>query len=561
MQRRTSQTFQRLRKLSDSITSAIAPLSRKPSESSFFEHGKRGWHGPESGRASAATSGYPSGYGSGLYAQSHRRPSYRDGQRVSKEDIRYPLLPPKDTLDPWEMNPAGEAEPSRRPAKARRPERPREEHLPYGAQGSIPKVLVRPYVAPPPAIGSSSRTRAAHGEANGNSVPFPQATGSREQLRAERAHREKPLPEPPKEAKGRREEKKAEARRALPEPARQAAFFNPFMAGPPRATAVPVPAPGLSSGARAADPFPPAGIERRPDAGRADGQSSSRQHTARVRRISSSGDVEPQLRQAARYRDENAPPRAHERRPPAELRPVKSAPLRGRENKVPAPAPPMPTPMPMSPITPLTAVKPRPRNVPRDVSPERDNPQRLPTPRRSTEELRAYPHSRARAPPASVAARVQAELRVQHAAVGARPVQVPASSEQLRATPYKAQVVRPSREHERERERERRAAHEREREAEAQRVRRQEEERAQERRQARHHHHHHHHHRPTHTRAVEVEYYGMSDAFAQEITVALNEPERAHPLPGDWRAYVATGPDFGVRPLVTKKSRQLAAGH
>lgn len=66
--------------------------------------------------------------------------------------------------------------------------------------------------------------------------------------------------------------------------------------------------------------------------------------------------------------------------------------------------------------------------------------------------------------------------------------------------------------------------------------------------------------RPTHTRAVEVEYYGMSDAFSQEITIALADPERAYALPADWRVGPSVqGNEYGtVRPLVTKKSRQMA---
>ncbi|KAI0645364.1 hypothetical protein C8Q79DRAFT_1010334 [Trametes meyenii] len=532
MQRRTSQTFQRLRKLSNSLMQAVVPsLSNKPSrEGSFFEYDKSGWHPPS-------------------HPEAHRRPSYKNGQHVSKEDIRYPLLAPKQP-NPFDIN----AEPSRKPAlpsqastkdrtpvardpqrrsevqraypranteAAKRPERPREEDLPYGAVGAIPKVLAPPYVPPPPAVGHGPPARGQYKgrERADNISRFPEDERAARQRRVvERAYREKPLPVPPRETRTERRE----APRNHVEPV--APFFNSFGTVP--ASKPQAHAPSTSRAPARYEGSYPSQMERRPDRERPEADPRLRERQPGVRRISSSGDVHLPP-QHPRYRqdrgDQNAPPR------PPDLRPVKSAPLRAPEPVRSVP------PVPRSHLMHVT--KPHPRNVPRDVSPE--NPQRLPTPRRSHEEVRSDMYTQPWPPPTPAAARTG--LRVQQSA-GPQHVKMAIAPEHLDAMARKAQVVRPAREH-REREREgmpqpRPPSREKERERGRGRGRR----------------------RPTHTAAVEVEYYGMADAFTQEITIALTEPERANPLPLDWRAYVATGPDYGVRPLVTKKSRQAALG-
>ncbi|KAI8993808.1 hypothetical protein BD414DRAFT_534910 [Trametes punicea] len=524
MQRRTSQTFQRLRKLSDSLIQAIAPSSSKnDATDSSFEHGRKGRHQPSSQTQSTSSS--------------HRRPSHRVGHRISKEDIRYPLIPQARALD---VSKGGMSTDSKKP---KRPSRPREEDLPYGAQGSIPKALAPPDVPPAPAVGRSRQSGALdHG------VPFPVSGRERDrdqQMKA-LARCEKPLPEPPRNA--RREERKGTERS-------QQGFFNPFL--PASASSVQ----RTPERTRAAEHSSRAVGDRRmreEDAARQHPSASpvARTRQAGVRRISSSGDVRLPT-QHARYRpgqaDENAQPREARHRHP-DLRAVRSTPLRAQDK-----SPPVSPPLPAQQASPLAhVVKPRPRNVPRDVSPE--NPQRLPTPRRSREDVRARTQTPTAARPMatlppppradSVAAKAQASLRVQQSAPP-KAVQMTAAPEHLRGLSMKAQVVRPRaareaehelraepvRERQRQREAQERTAREREREARRERGRA----------------------RPTHTRAVEVEYYGMSEAFAQEITIALMEPERANPLPSDWKAYVATGPDYGVRPLVTKKSRLNAA--
>ncbi|OSC97866.1 hypothetical protein PYCCODRAFT_1471509 [Trametes coccinea BRFM310] len=92
----------------------------------------------------------------------------------------------------------------------------------------------------------------------------------------------------------------------------------------------------------------------------------------------------------------------------------------------------MPQPAYPSSLTPLGThvVKPRPKNVPRDFSPE--NPQRLPTPHRSTEELRGYGQQATAAP---------VQVRPQHPPASS--VAMTATAEHLRALSMKAQVVRP----------------------------------------------------------------------------------------------------------------------
>ena len=256
---------------------------------------------------------------------------------------------------------------------------------------------------------------------------------------------------------------------------------------------------------------------------------------------------------------------AQQRHP--DLRQVRSTPLRLQQNGVPVTgqsgrpvAQPRASPLrqQVAPVSPsfTHVVKPHPRNVPRDVSPE--NPQRLPTPRLSGEGVRPYlpPSSRQQQQQlplatSTVVAQAQSTIKVQHS-VPPRNVEVAAAPEHLRALSMKAQVVRPDRATRADRDQGRQPQayapthpthapenqHHRDHRANA---------KDRERGRA----------RPTHTRAIEVEYYGMSDAFTQEITLALAEPERAHPLPLDWKAYVATGPECGpvVRPLVTKKSR------
>ncbi|EIW63102.1 uncharacterized protein TRAVEDRAFT_62781 [Trametes versicolor FP-101664 SS1] len=534
VQRRTSQTFQRLRKLSDSLVSAIVPNpSRKSAgQDSFlnYDQDKKGW-----------TASFSSG-SARAHAPIHRRPSFRNGQHVSKEDIRYPLLEP--SLEQLQLDRQRSADALSARARSKRPERPREEDLPYGAPGSIPKALAPPYVAPAPAVGARRphKTR-AHAEEARSSVPFPHpGSGARERERAGevgRMQREKPLPEPPREARAGGRAQQPPAPR--PAPARDT-FLNLFASASVPASKQ---APTARAPAVAREVYDPALPRPYPYAV---AQPVTPQPYTRVRRISSTGDVHPPPHHS-RPRDENAPPRDREReRRHPDLRPSRSTPLRLQENRgrerepVPLPPPPAPVyPYPVSPQRALVHVeKPRPRNVPRDVSPEY-NPQRLPTPRRSREELRSHYEAHHQQ---SVAAQVQAGLRVQQTAAP-RPVRVDAAQEHAR--PMAAQMVRPGRDAERERERERRAEREREREARHL-ARAQDKER---RRML----------RPTHTRAIEVEYYGMSDAFSQEITVALADPDRAYALPADWRVgpAVPSGGAYGtVRPLVTKKSRQMA---
>ncbi|KAI0829699.1 hypothetical protein BC628DRAFT_1059254 [Trametes gibbosa] len=541
MQRRTSQTFQRLRKLSDSIVSAIVPQSSfKPTEKdSFFEYGKKGWH-PRI--ASASSTSLP------LQAitTTHRHPSYRNGQRVSKEDIMYPLIRTTDPLDPENSTDSN----GRLRARARRPERPREEDLPYGAQGSIPKAMAPPYIAPPPAIGSGP-LQVVKASQSPSSVPFPNsahvAGGERQQM----ARHEKPLPELPQDP------------RAQSKTAEQQTFFNPFMSAsvPLNNNAARAPAAGSSAHARA-DRVPDASRthrtaqHHRPDRAQAPAHTPTRESSSqpyiRVRRISSTGDLHPAPHHV-RYRDENAAPSS------SHVRPARSTPLRVQEKEDTRHAPllrPQPT-RAAQPLTPLAHVtKPRPRNVPRDVDAE--NPQGLPTPRQSSEEVRPQVqpqqerHDLHQAPPLGpVATKAQAELRVQQSAAP-KPVRVDgAAPEHLRAISFRAQIVRPTRDAERERERKRDVQRQPERSERAQGKERERSVRGRERQR-----------RPTYTRAVEIEYYGMSDAFAQEITIALAEPERALPLPLDWRigsggAGAGQGYDYGVRPLVTKKNGQM----
>ncbi|KAI0330158.1 hypothetical protein GY45DRAFT_1434886 [Cubamyces sp. BRFM 1775] len=522
MQRRTSQTFQRLRKISDSLIQAIAPTSSRKSveESSFFDYERKGWHPPLHHSHSHSSTSH-----------TQRCPKPRQARpRISKEDIRYPLIPQSESLDVWAANASTST--STRSSKPVRPSRPREEDLPYGAKGSIPKALAPPYVAPPPAIAQSTRV---HGK--GNSVPFPESDRETRRKRVkDHATREKPLPIPPGEASSE-------------------TFFNPFRAVPHHDD---MHRPDRQTGTgrtREDDP------RSRP---------SARTREPGVRRISSSGDVHLPS-QHARYRAGEEDGRgsqgvlAQQRHP--DLRQVRSTPLRLQENAVPVsgqPGRPVARPgasplrqqvVPVSPAF-TNVVKPHPRNVPRDVSP--DNPQRLPTPRLSGEGMRPYlppstrqQHQQLPLATSTVVAQAQSAIKVQHS-VPPRNVEVASAPEHLRALSMKAQLVRPDRAA--------RADHDQGRQPQAYAPT-----------HPTHAHDHQHHRddranakdrergraRPTHTRAIEVEYYGMSDAFTQEITLALAEPERAHPLPLDWKAYVATGPECGpvVRPLVTKKSR------
>ncbi|KAI0655985.1 hypothetical protein C8Q70DRAFT_1047124 [Cubamyces menziesii] len=526
MQRRTSQTFQRLRKLSDSLIQAIAPTSSRKSveESSFFDYERKGWHPPlHHSHSHSSTS----------HARCTKPRQARP--RISKEDIRYPLIPHSESLDVLSANTST----STRSTKPVRPSRPREEDLPYGAKGSIPKALAPPYVAPPPAIGQSSRT---HGK--GNSVPFPESDNEvRTKRPREHATREKPLPVPPGEASSE-------------------AFFNPFRAVP------------CHSDMHKSD-RPTGAARTREEDSRS--RPSARAREPGVRRISSSGDVHLPS-QHARYRAGEDDGRrtqgalVQQRHP--DLRQVRSTPLRLQENGVRVPGQPgqpvgrpreSPLRQQVVPVSPAfsNVVKPHPRNVPRDVSPE--NPQRLPTPRLSGEGARPYVPAPSRQqkqqqqqlPLATsvVVAQAQSGLKVQQS-TPPRNVEVAAAPEHLRALSMKAQVIRPDRAPRADRDQGRqpqtyaptqpshgRDHHQHERDFRAHAKDREREARGRT--------------RPTHTRAIEVEYYGMSDAFTQEITLALAEPERAHPLPLDWKAYVATGPECGpvVRPLVTKKSR------
>ncbi|KAI0769345.1 hypothetical protein BD413DRAFT_493462 [Trametes elegans] len=562
MHHSTSQTFQRLRKLSDSLIQAIVPGSSAANASlssstkrarapatgpadSFFEYGTHGWHA--------------------YSAHLRRHPSYKNGQaRVQKEDIRYPLIhhpaEPDAALDIHVESATMSAEnlalrtraPLSRAAldeqraylkvdAPRRGERKREEDGPYGARGGgPPKSRVREQVAPPSSTGH---------------VPFPGQAGSQQgpARAAAAAVREKPLPKPPREPKM---AERREAQRPLPVPPkpefftpfRMAASTRPARADQPASAAGPAPlfvpssrtpapanyAPAVDAGAKLNERR----MER--ERGRQDVSEHARQRHPDVHPIPSHGDAnhpDQQKRCRPERRDENLPPTREYR--PADTRPAHSTPFRAQDNLYPRalpqpqprpyPYPVTPTPQRVQPMAPLAHLV---KSHRRDASPE--NPQRLPTPRRSSEDVRSYAPTRAR----------DARLRVRQAEAPHK-VQVAVVPEHVRGMAVEAQVVYPPRDRERE------DRHRREREA-CRRHHRERDPAREERRRL----------KPTYTSAVDVQYFGMADAFAREITLALAEPERATPLPLDWRAgpYVAPGSDYGVRPLATRKARPREVG-
>ncbi|KAI8999022.1 hypothetical protein BD414DRAFT_527055 [Trametes punicea] len=157
MRRRSSKTFQRIRKLSDSIVNAIVPTG----------------------------------------TSKNAEPSTRL-RRISTDDISRPRLHPEYSLESWLTKEESDSNPRKKPArpsvdvrppvlhdqmvrgrerevfrtgnKPKRPERPREEDLPYGAKGSVP-ILTAPWLRPELAVRPSmSKT---------NSVPFPSNLTSR----------------------------------------------------------------------------------------------------------------------------------------------------------------------------------------------------------------------------------------------------------------------------------------------------------------------------------------------------------------------------------------------
>ncbi|KAI0743766.1 hypothetical protein C8Q80DRAFT_1325635 [Daedaleopsis nitida] len=495
-------------------------------EDSFFDYGKKGWHAPKP----------PDSY-------LRRRPLYR---KVSKEEIRYPLLHPTDDMHDLLVESAtmsaerdkqrsGAHRPPERPPRpsleerplvvrdpqlrmeeqkvyrslntAKRPERPREEDLPYGAKGSIPKALMSQERPPPPAVGRrSERTRE-------NSVAFPSS---------------------------REESARATSTRSGDPPAN---LFTPFaplssreaqhkrqqdhLQPPHSARSVPVPRsdmPAAPPSLRRNATVPE--VERRPKPPPKDAKwltaaatatatattntalpSHAQTHARRMRRTSSSGDVTlpsqstryqplgqayPPRPAALQMQDENVPRHAavHARPHPPELRTVKSTPLSARQ-------PPLPPPflaaagsgLPAHPAVHLDHKrtrhhhKPSDPDVPRDVSPI-EAPHVL-APGRYFDGQTAVAHERSRS--------------VSHTAYGVRP-----------SAPDRAQ--------ERERERKRR--------------------------------------REERERAAQERYYGKADAFARQITLALAEPERAAPLSVDWDTFVTGGVEYRTKPLaVTRKTK------
>ncbi|KAI0702925.1 hypothetical protein C8T65DRAFT_741410 [Cerioporus squamosus] len=568
MQRRTStsQLFQRMRKVSDPVIHAAQALvsgvnNKTTPDQSFFDYGgQRHWHRP------------------------HRRPpdsGLRRGlshRKVSKEDIKYPLLhPEEDTLDLWVESATMSAERDReqrlhrqnsnatviqpeRPPRpslderppvvrdpqlrmeeqrvyrsvntSKRPERPREQDLPYGAAGSIPRVLVKEERPPPPAAavrGESSRTQSM---ARSSTVPFPSShTHGEDGPRASRA------------TGATRTTEKSAMRPHEPPPA-SAKIYTPFAPistrdrpqhNAPSNRPVDSHTRGPSHLAQASTssqrvldreyvPTPPPKDSKwlGPSA-HAQVWSAVPSHVRRqdgVRRISSSGDVHLPP-QHARYqsRDENDP-----RRRAQELRTVKSTPLSARKQNVPVHPGAAPG-LPAHPAVHLeragTRSKPRNPDVPRDVSPE--NPQGLPMPRRSREEERFLSHrhrererekeAAMRAPPVPTRAQAKEASSASRAA--------PLAHDHIRSVSYRAQVIHPAQRPEPEAENDRQK-------------RRREKEKT----------------------GRTVEWYGMSDPVAWEIARALAEPEGVTPLPIDWNQFVAHGKDYGTKPLETRKKER-----
>ncbi|KAI0779866.1 hypothetical protein C8Q74DRAFT_721128 [Fomes fomentarius] len=582
MQRRPSFT-ERLRKVSDPLIQMIVPSSsssRIHGQDSFFEYGKKGWHAPR-----------PRPPDSFLRHRPVRR-------KVSKEEIRYPLLHPEDTLDLWIESATMSAErersqsrartapstpnhtssiashdhgpPSRsqsarestarpeRPARpslderplvvrdpqlraaeqrvyrsvntAKRPERPNEEDLPYGARGSIPKAFMPKQRPPPPAAavrasldGDSERARA-----RGSSIPFPEQPSNRTQTQPQAQTRSQPV---------RRDEGPSRGR----EPAQKQKIFSPFA---PISTSV-----RGTAGVAVSSPVIPGPTPPPKDAKWVTADVhltlTSTSGARRLRRTSSSGDAnlpnqhsrydhrhQPQPQQPQvppqprprpergdllRMRDENEPRRARPQAP--ELRTVKSTPLSSRQPSLTGTGPSLPAhPAVHLERTKSRTLKPPQPDVPQDVSPIDPPPiQRLPA--------------------AAVRGAHSQRERVKEA-LSARPVPVQAAvqHEHIRSVSYTAQVVSPTATPDRTRDREREPRPDRERER-----RRRREREGRERTER------------------EVQFYGKADTFAHQIALALAEPERATPLPIDWDMFMSGG--NGTKPLVTRKHKDREESH
>lgn len=544
--------------------------SRIHAQDSFFEYGKKGWHAPRSRPPDSFL---------------RHRPVRR---KVSKEEIRYPLLHPEDTLDLWIESATMSAERSRsqsrartapstpnhtsianhdhgppsrsqsarestarpeRPARpslderplvvrdpllraaeqrvyhsvntAKRPERPKEEDLPYGARGSIPKAFMPKQRPPPPAAAVRASLEGDSARVRGSSIPFPEQPSNRNQPQPQVQTRSQPV---------RRDEGPSRGR----EPAQKQKIFSPFapISSSVRGTA----------GVAVSSPVIPGPTPPPKDAKWVTADVhltlTSTNGARRLRRTSSSGDanlpiqhsrrdhrhqpqpqpqVQPQPRprpergDLLRMRDENEPRRARPQAP--ELRTVKSTPLSSRQPSLTGSGPGLP-PHPAVHLerTKSRTLKPPQPDVPEDVSPIDPPIQRLPA--------------------AAVRGAHSQRERVKEA-LSARPVQVPAAVQHghIRSVSYTAQVVRPAAtppDHIRDRQREPQSDRERER-------KRRQERRDRERTER------------------EVQFYGKADTFAHQIALALAEPERATPVPIDWDRYMSGG--NGTKPLVTRKHK------
>ncbi|OSC96373.1 hypothetical protein PYCCODRAFT_1472693 [Trametes coccinea BRFM310] len=190
MQQRPSKTYQRIRKLSDSIVNAITPTTR-------YEPHHR------TRKISTDDIGKP-----------RPHPAYSMEGWLTKDD-REPKAPRRPERPSVDARPPVIRDPTLRERErqvfhaantAKRPERPREEDLPYGAKGSVP-IVDAPWLR---TEASSSRPAA---------VPFPSTP-------AAPAKHQKSQPQPAQED-GRRPRDSEMARYRFPqEPARET--FSPF---------------------------------------------------------------------------------------------------------------------------------------------------------------------------------------------------------------------------------------------------------------------------------------------------------------------------------------------
>ncbi|RDX44855.1 hypothetical protein OH76DRAFT_1035119 [Lentinus brumalis] len=427
MQRRSSlsQLYQRVRRVSEpAIDFLSGGKTKKAPDESYFDYDERKDWQPKRRRPPDSSLRYR-----GL-SQRHRK--------VSKEEIRYPLLHHlEDKPDPVENATTSDILPERpsRPSldqrppvvrdpqlrleeqkvyrsmnSAKRPERPREQDLPYGAEGSIPRVLVKEERPPPPAAAVRGPIARKQYLARSNTVPFPSN------------HRVNTHGEDTVRARHANGATKAMGPHQPPAPA-HAKVYTPFAPISPRdrpqydatssrnaghADGPSHLAQASSSTQRLLDrehvPTPPPKDSKwlGPSAQTRSPVPSQMRRQDGVRKTSSSGDVHLPP-QHARYqlRDENEA--LNSRTEEQELRTVRSTPLDAFKPNVrpvhPAAAPGLPA----HPAVHLGRVgsrsKPRDPDVPRDVSP--DNPQGLPTPRRSREgERPVIQRQRERAPQA-----------------------------------------------------------------------------------------------------------------------------------------------------------------